>query len=276
MTTKQSDWKVLARELTGWEVMARLSAGQDIALLPVGSTELHGPQLPLGTDTYIAEALCHLAARRMKGTVFDTVSYTWSGMTRYSRPTVSLPMDAETRYVKAVCGELARVGFKRLYVVQIHGPGIAMMRLAREFFEETGVPLAFYGSPGMHRALGGQLEAEAQGVAWEASLCAAAAELLGVSPTIDPGAKPEGRNRTESPGGAARKAIAETGGLVGWLGTDDLQHGVEEGRVDAALGHRMLEVLADAIARSAPHMAEIRDAWDGVDLPGSWPSTAEV
>ena len=142
---ENAEWKAPARELTGWELMRRVRDGHDIALLPVGSMEMHGPQLPLGCDTYIAEAVCRLAAPQMRATVFDTISYTWPGMTKYSSPTISMTMDMETRYTRMVCDELARNGFRRLYVVQFHGPGIALMRLAREFFEETGVPLAFYG-----------------------------------------------------------------------------------------------------------------------------------
>ena len=50
-------WKVLARELTAWELMRRIKDGYDIALLPIGCMEMHGPQLPLGTDTFKAEAI---------------------------------------------------------------------------------------------------------------------------------------------------------------------------------------------------------------------------
>lgn len=38
-------------------------AGQSVLAVPVGSTEQHGPHLPLSTDTEIAEALCERLAR---------------------------------------------------------------------------------------------------------------------------------------------------------------------------------------------------------------------
>ena len=271
MTNESTNWMVLARELTGWQLMERIKAGHDIALVPVGSVELHGPQLPLGTDTYVAEAVCQLAAATMKGTVLDTVSYTWPGMTKYSVPTVSMTMNMETDYVRMVCDQLLRIGLRRIYVVQFHGPGIALQRLAREFFEETGVPLVFYGL--MRMRDDSQEDCRKRGIAWEGSLCAAAAKVLGVTPSIAPDALRSTEAVAPPPGSKASRAIAETGGFLGRLGSNDLHHGVLDGRIDVGMGMKILKTWAEAIASSAPHFAKLRDAWKDVDLPGSWPST---
>ena len=268
-----ADWRARARELTGWELMRRVKAGHDIALLPVGSVEMHGPQLPLGCDTYIAEAVCRMAAAEMKATLFDTISYTWPGMTKYSKPTISMTMDMETRYTRMVCDELARNGFRRIYVVQFHGPGIALMRLAREFFEETGVPLAFYGL--MRMPEDGRRECAEAGANWEASLCAAAVGFLGSRATIDPAAWAPGDSPPRAPGGSARGEIAKSGALIGGLGTDDRHHGAFRDKVDPELGMAALRKLTRSIVSSAGPMAELRDAWAGRDLASSWPSAIE-
>ena len=47
-------------KLTWTEVDARIAAGVDVVLLPIGTTEQHGPHMPLGTDTIIADG--HVAA----------------------------------------------------------------------------------------------------------------------------------------------------------------------------------------------------------------------
>ena len=266
-----SERKILARELTGWDLMRRIENGYDIALLPVGTMEMHGPQLPLATDTYIAEAVCRLAAIEMKGTVFVTISYTWPGITKYSFPTISMSMDMETGYTRMICDELARIGLKRIHIIQFHGPGIALMRLAREFFEEKGVPLVFYGLLRMPHS--GKKECRDSGIAWEASLCAAAIELLGYNATIDPKAWHENVSLKPRLGQNATKKILETGGLVGILGTNDLQHGTFRDRVDLNIGMEILQRFAKNIASSADAMAELRDAWKNIDLPTSWPGT---
>ena len=40
----------------------RLAASTDLALLPVGPPEAHGPHLPVGTDLIAARELCERAA----------------------------------------------------------------------------------------------------------------------------------------------------------------------------------------------------------------------
>src|SRR5208283_357195 len=89
--------RILAREMTGWEVMQRIKDGNDIALVPVGCMELHSPRQPLGTDTYIAEAVAHLVARKVKGTVFDTLAYAWPMSTEHSFPTIGVSAEMEKR-----------------------------------------------------------------------------------------------------------------------------------------------------------------------------------
>lgn len=264
---KENRWITRARDLIGSTLLQRIENGDDIALLPVGSTELHGPQLPLGTDSFIAEAVCELAARQLHGTVFDTIGYSWPGMTRYSRPTISLSMELESNMVRAVLDQLRRIGFRRIAVVQFHGPGIAMTRVAREFFEETGCPVAFFGlmrMPGSGREL-----CRENGAAWEASLCAAAADVLGVSPQLDPRPLPE-EQHLPLRGGEAREKLLAAGAVVGALGSDDLHHGVFHEPVNAELGKRILNDLAADILSAMPALGELEKAWRNVDLEHSW------
>ena len=45
--------------------IAALDTGRCVAVLPVGAVEQHGPHLPLGTDSYIAEGIVALALARV-------------------------------------------------------------------------------------------------------------------------------------------------------------------------------------------------------------------
>ena len=48
---------VVNEELTAPEVKKMIEGGMDMAIMPVGATEQHGPHLPLNVDTLIPEKI---------------------------------------------------------------------------------------------------------------------------------------------------------------------------------------------------------------------------
>ena len=52
----------LIERMTWQEVEAQIEAGVDAVLLPIGTTEQHGPHMPLDTDCVIAQGLATRAA----------------------------------------------------------------------------------------------------------------------------------------------------------------------------------------------------------------------
>lgn len=62
-----------------YDVRERITSKQ-VAILPVGAVEAHGPHLPLGTDNVLAERLGALLAERTDGYVLPTLPYgqVWS------------------------------------------------------------------------------------------------------------------------------------------------------------------------------------------------------
>jgi len=57
--------KVLLCEMS-WTEAKEYFARNDIVIFPVGSTEQHGPQNPLGTDFMIAKAIAEETAKRTR------------------------------------------------------------------------------------------------------------------------------------------------------------------------------------------------------------------
>jgi mycofactocin system creatininase family protein len=119
-------------DLTWPEVAARAS----LLVLPVGSTEQHGPHLPLSTDTDVAVALAGLlASRRMDVLVAPPVPYGSSGEHDGFAGTLSIGA-AATELVLVELGRSALPGsFRRLLLVSAHGgnaaPVTAAVRLLR-------------------------------------------------------------------------------------------------------------------------------------------------
>jgi creatinine amidohydrolase len=119
----------LLADLT-WPEAARLGAAGALLAVPLGSTEQHGPHLPLSTDTDIAVALAtRLAARRPGVVVAPPVSYGSSGEHAGFAGTLSIGQHA----VELVLTELGRSAtgtFGHLVFVSAHGGNAAPARQA--------------------------------------------------------------------------------------------------------------------------------------------------
>ena len=102
------------------EVQALAEAGA-VLLVPIGSTEQHGPHLPLSTDTDVAMALCDAAAHgRDDVVVAPAVPYGSSGEHAGFAGTVSIGREA-TQVLLVELGRSACATFGRVVFVSAHG-----------------------------------------------------------------------------------------------------------------------------------------------------------
>lgn len=77
---------VMLSELTTEDLAALLDGTPAVALIPIGSTEPHGPHLPLGTDAILSDEVCRRAARALRdrgiaAVVAPTIAF---GVTHYA------------------------------------------------------------------------------------------------------------------------------------------------------------------------------------------------
>jgi creatinine amidohydrolase len=105
--------------------MKALAEQGAVALVPIGSTEAHGPHLPLSVDVLIAEAVCArvataLGARGQRAVLFPSLAY---GLTEFAAGfsgTVSIAADAFRAYLTEVLAGIAGHGFRTVRVVNHH------------------------------------------------------------------------------------------------------------------------------------------------------------
>src|SRR5277367_6587332 len=97
-----------------------------VALVPVGSTEPHGPHLGLGTDVVISAAACLRAAEMldqrgtMVGVIAPAVSYGVTECAAGFAGAVSVPAAVLTPYLAAICDGLLGAGVRHVCLVNNH------------------------------------------------------------------------------------------------------------------------------------------------------------
>lgn len=107
----------------------QLSETAPTLVVPVGSTEQHGPHLPLDTDTRIATAVAREVAGRLDHLLAPAIAYGASGEHQGFCGTVSIGTAALTavlvEYGRSACGWAPRVVF-----VNGHGGNLDALRAA--------------------------------------------------------------------------------------------------------------------------------------------------
>ncbi|HTR69054.1 MAG TPA: mycofactocin biosynthesis peptidyl-dipeptidase MftE [Mycobacteriales bacterium] len=109
-----------------------------ILAVPLGSTEQHGPHLPLSTDTRIAVALCErLANARAEVMVAPAVAYGASGEHAGFAGTLSIGAEVLERLVVEL-GRSATDTFAHVVFVSAHGGNAAAVTAAARLLRAEG------------------------------------------------------------------------------------------------------------------------------------------
>jgi creatinine amidohydrolase len=98
------------------------------ALVPVGSTEQHGPHLPLSTDHVIAEGLARAAADRGGVVCTPTVNVGVSAHHRQFHGTLSVDPPVFRDYMESLSRSLVYQGLDRIVFVNAHGGNVDHLR----------------------------------------------------------------------------------------------------------------------------------------------------
>ena len=124
---------------------AQISADQPTLLVPVGSTEQHGPHLPLDTDTRIATALARQVCATLGHLIAPAIAYGSSGEHQDFPGTVSIGTAALTavllEYGRSACDWAARIAF-----VNGHGGNVEALRSAVGTLRAEGRDVAWVSS----------------------------------------------------------------------------------------------------------------------------------
>lgn len=111
-----------------WEEVATHLQTQDGAILPLGSTEQHGPIGLIGTDTLCATAVAEGAAKAAGTIMLPPVGYTPAPFNMAFPGTISVSEATFLALLSEIMGAMAAHGFRRLYVLNGHGANLAPLQ----------------------------------------------------------------------------------------------------------------------------------------------------
>ena len=110
-------------------------AKQDaVVIVPVASTEQHGPHLPTQVDCLLVGEIAGRAAAQASATVPTIVTpVVWTGLAEHHMSlgaTISLDYDTFFAVLRGICRSLTRHGFRKILLLNGHGGNIAALTVA--------------------------------------------------------------------------------------------------------------------------------------------------
>jgi len=127
----QAKNKIMWTEMTRPELETYLSKKPNpVVIIPLGSIEQHGVQLPLGTDSLSAIEICKAIAKRTDSLVLPI---TWVGYSEHHmgfKGTITFSQDTLFRIIIDTIRSLSHHGVKRILIVNFHGGNTAALNFA--------------------------------------------------------------------------------------------------------------------------------------------------
>lgn len=143
-------------ERLSWLKARELFHRAKVALIPVGSTEQHGPHLPLGTDFLTAQALAQSVAQDLNLICTPVIPIGISDHHRQFWGTLWVTPATFRSYMSEIARSLAYHGIKRLIYVNGHGGNnAALQEICRDLRREEifAVLFAWWLDPEVQRLL---------------------------------------------------------------------------------------------------------------------------
>ena len=123
-----------------WEEAGEAFKETDVVIIPVGSTEQHGPHNLLGTDHLVAAAMARAVGEKTGVLVLPVVPVGVSEHHRQFPGSLWVPPEVFRAYMKAVALAAVSHSVKKVLIVNGHGGNTtSLMEVAGELRRECGV-----------------------------------------------------------------------------------------------------------------------------------------
>lgn len=231
-------------QMTWYEVDGRIAEGAAI-MLPVGSTEQHGPMGRIGTDTICAEAVALAAAEICDAIVAPPLAYTPAPFNTAFPGTVSVSAVTFRALAEEVITALLAQGFSGVFVVNGHGANLEPLNLIADTVAPERLRVRSWWEPAPVNDMRKDLYGDWEGMHATPSEIAITQSLLGPLPPNQASEPPE---RLSSAFLHAHKGDRHGPPVEHRAAFPDGRVGSHSALATPEDGERLLDVAANAIA----------------------------
>lgn len=127
--------------MTDLEVKERLQKN-DLIIIPIGSTENHGPHACSGEDTYLVTRMAELLAQKTGCTVAQPIWYGSHPFHHLGMPgTIVVPEEDLAAYLRAIIAGFWNSGFRKQILLNGHGQDYVIPLAIHQFAKKYQVPV---------------------------------------------------------------------------------------------------------------------------------------
>lgn len=135
--------KIYFQNMTMSDIRERLKKN-DLIIIPVGSTENHGPHAPVGEDTFLVTRMAELVAQKTGCTVAQPYWYGSHPYHHLGMPgTVVVDDDDFKATLRAIMAGLWNTGFRKQILLNGHGQEYVIPSAIHQFAKKYQVPGVF-------------------------------------------------------------------------------------------------------------------------------------
>jgi creatinine amidohydrolase len=151
---------VWLQNLTWEDIKEQITKSQGTIIFPVGSTEQHGPHLPVGTDTMVANALAETAAKETNVLVAPPLWFGWSPHHMVLPGTITIRPDILVEVGYDVVKSLHHHGFDKFILLNGHRiVNVTWLQIVGERAKrELGVKVVIFDPAYMSKTFTGNME----------------------------------------------------------------------------------------------------------------------
>jgi creatinine amidohydrolase len=128
---------MLLQEMKHPEIKDYLEQKKSI-IVPFGSTEQHGPHLPMGTDTFVAACIAEEVGKRTRTVVAPVMPVGFSpGLHTLFPGTITIGAQTYISLIEDILGSIVTIGFRDMLVLTGHGMNWPPLKTAMMEFLNT-------------------------------------------------------------------------------------------------------------------------------------------